>query len=130
MKQITKKVRHGKEESGAGKIVAEVELVIYETVQEILDNEPEERILAVFNNGNHVRLMGNERAKFSGTVGGGKKARNVAAFNSLTAEELYAVQGDIEKLNTFLQSPAIQARVDAALAEIAPAETETIEAAE
>ena len=111
MKTVTKKVRT------KGKVVSEIDLPVYESVDEIMGSEPADRIVAVFNNGNHVRLMGNERAKFSGTRTG-KKKRLRLAFNCLTTEELMQVAGDDAKFEALLESDEIQARVDAKLQEM------------
>jgi len=108
MKESVKKVRT------KGKIVSEVNVPVYDTVAEITANEPEDRIVAVFNNGNHVRIMGNERAKFTG-VRTGKKRRLQLAFNCLTVEELMSVAQNADKLNALLESSIVQERVDAVL---------------
>ena len=110
MNEVMKKIRT------KGKVVSEIMVPVYATVDEIVGSEPAERIVAVFNNGNHVRLMGNERAKFSGTKTG-KKKRNQLAFNCLTTDELMSVAQDADKLAQLLESPEVQARVDAALAD-------------
>ena len=110
MKEELKKVRH------KSKVVGEVMCPTYETVQEILDAEPEERILAMFNNANTVRIMGNERAKHSG-VRTGKKARTEMAIGLLTVDELVSCAGDGAKLTALVESDDIQARVDAKIAE-------------
>ena len=110
MQEVMKKIRT------KGKVVSEIMVPIYATVDEIVGSEPAERIVAVFNNGNHVRLMGNERAKFSGT-NTGKKKRNQLAFNCLTTDELMSVAQNADLLAQLLESPEVQARVDAALAD-------------
>ena len=110
MKEVIKKVRHKQ------KIVAEVTVPLYENVQEIIDSEPPERIVAVFNNGNHVRIMGNERSKFS-TSATSKKVRTKIAFELLSTEELMAVAQDADALQAKLESDEMQARVNAYIAE-------------
>ncbi len=110
MKEVLKKVRH------KSQVVAEVNLPVYETVDEIIEYVTAEQIVAVFNNGNHVRIMGNERAKFSGTKTG-KKKRNQLAFNCLSVDELMGVAQNAEAMQELLDSPEIQARVDAQLVE-------------
>lgn len=112
VKMVMKKVRTKQ------KVVAEIEVPIYVDTSELLEFEPAERILAMFNNANHVRLMGNERAKFSGTRTG-KKMRAKIAFNCLTVEQLQSVAGDMDALDALLDSDDIQALVDAKLAESA-----------
>jgi hypothetical protein len=121
MQEVMKKVRH------KSKIVAEVMVPVYATVEEILGAEPKERIVAVFNNGNHVRIMGNERAKHSG-VRTGKKARTQLAFSTLTIEEMTGCLGDAQKLEDLLESDVIQARVDAIIAENAVDEDAEVDA--
>ena len=110
MKEVTKRVRT------KNKVVSEVALPVYDTVDEIIAHEPADRIVAVFNNGNHVRIMGNERAKFSGKSTG-KKKRLQLAFNCLTVDELMSVAQNADALNALLESADVQARVDKMLAE-------------
>lgn len=128
MEEVLKQVKH------KGKVVGEVLCPLYTTVDEILEAENAERIVAVFNNGNHVRIMGNERAKHSG-VRTGKKKRTEMAFSCLTIDEMTscATDGrpDPAKLQTLLDSPEVQARVDAKIAEEGPVdEVETEEEVE
>ena len=110
MKETRKPVRT------KGKIVSEVDVPVYDSVEEIINSEPSERIVAVFNNGNAVRIMGNERAKFSG-VRTGKKKRMQIAFGLLTTEEMMSVAGDGAALESLLESDEIQARVTVHLEE-------------
>jgi hypothetical protein len=110
MQEVTKKVRT------KGKVVSEITVPVYATVEEIVSSEPAERIVAVFNNGNHVRLMGNERAKFGGAKTG-KKKRMQMAFNLITTDELMSVSNDMAALEALLMSDEVQSRVDAKLAE-------------
>ena len=122
MREVLKQVKT------KNKVVAEVNVPVYETVEEIINSESAERIIAVFNNGNHVRIMGNERAKYSGTKTG-KKLRRKMAFNCLTTDELMARAQDSDALEAFLNSPEIQARVDAQIA-AEGGEVEAVETAE
>jgi len=105
MKQVMKKVRH------KGKVVSEIEVPIYESLEELADDMEETKILSIFNNGNHIRLMGNERAKFSTTTTG-KKARMKIAFELLSTDELMAVAQNADALNEKLMSDEMQQRVD------------------
>ncbi len=123
MKDVLKKVRT------KNQVVCEVNVPVYDTVGEILASEPKERIVAVFNNGNAVRIMGNERAKFTGTKTG-KKKRLQMAFNVLSTDELMSCARNEEKLSALLQSPEIQARVDAELEGSTEAATTPEEATE
>jgi len=108
MREVLKKVRH------KGKVVAELTLPVYENVKELVDAEPPERVVAMFNNGNHIRIMSNERMKYAGTKAGKRKRYNLA-FNSLTVDELMSVAQDADKLQALIESPEVQARVDALL---------------
>lgn len=110
MENTLRKVRH------KGEVVSEVNVPVYATFDELVNSEKQERIVSVFNNGNAVRIMGNERAKFSGTRTG-KKKRLQMAFNCVSVEELMAVQGNADALNALLESEEVQARVDAKLQE-------------
>lgn len=124
MQEVVKKVRH------ARKVVAEVSCPVYETLDELIASEKESAILAEFNHGNHIRIMSAKRATFSGTKTG-KKKRHIAAFNSLTVDELMTVAQDADALEALLNSPDIQARVDTMLEEDAMLEEEaTVETEE
>lgn len=114
MKNVTKKVRHGKDEGGKSKVVAEVDLPVYETVDELIGSETDKAIVAMFNNANHIRIMGNERAKFSGTATGKGKRREMG-FNCLSTDELMSVAQDAVALEALIFSEDVQARVDAKL---------------
>ena len=112
MKTVQKIVKTGR----PAKEVGVVDVPIYDTIDELIENETEEKILACFNQQNCIRIMGNERAKHTpGRVG--KSVRMNVAFSVLTIEELTSVAGDPIALKTLLLSAEIQARVDAKLAE-------------
>lgn len=120
MKEVTKDVKT------KGKTVGQVTVNHYETVQELVENESEERILGMFNKQNLIRMMGNERAKHGeGRIG--KQKRTKIAYGCLTLEEAASVAQDYDALQELLNSDEIQARVDAKLAEDAPAEAESAE---
>ncbi|MHA1759097.1 MAG: hypothetical protein ACTSXA_00610 [Candidatus Heimdallarchaeota archaeon] len=108
MEMVTKKVRTGK------KVVWEGELPLYDTLDEIREHETEETIVARFNEGNHVKLMGNKRLEYSGKATT-KKMRRKLAFECITTEELMAVAQDGDKMEALLFSDEVQARVDAKL---------------
>ena len=94
----------------AGKIVAQVEVPVYETIDELIAEVDSARILAMFNKQNCIRIQGNERAKFQ-PKRMGKVALLDAAFNNLTAEECNNFAGNAVGLRAFLESDEIQARV-------------------
>ena len=124
MKEEVRKVVH------KGSVVGEVTVPVYESMEELMEKESEERILSMFNKQNCVRIAGNERAKHTeGRTG--KKKRAQIAFNLLTSEELTAVTRDYDALQELLESDEVQARVDEYLSgtpEGATAEAETAEA--
>lgn len=108
MKEETKKVMHKSTQVG------EVTVPIYESFEELQNSEEEAHILNMFNKQNMVRIMGNERAKHGGTKAG-KKKRMQLAYNLLTTVQLTEVAQDYDALQALLDSPEIQAQVDAAL---------------
>ena len=109
MKELTKDVKTKKD--GKTVKVSEVAVPEYETLDELVAAEEEGKIVAMFNQANCIRIMGNERAKFTeGRTS--KKARRELAFNLLTTDELMKVAQDANALNDLLDSDAIQARVD------------------
>ncbi len=97
------------------KKVGEVQVPVYENVDELVKNEDAGRILGMFNKQNAVRIMGNERAKHTMTkIGKGKRFE--IAYNLLrdilTPEELGEVIGNIEKLKEVIASERVQKAVD------------------
>ena len=69
----------------------------------------------MFNNGNGVRIMGNERAKHT-MVKVGKQRRFEIGYNLLRdvfeADELGDIIGNIEKLKDAIASPKMQTAID------------------
>ena len=120
MKQVLKQVRT------KGKVVSETQVNVYENLDELIASEKPEQIVADFNHGSCVRIMGNERAKFAGTKTG-KKLRMKLAFNMLTVDELMSVVQDSAALEALCESDKIQARIDKYLEE-SGATTESPEA--
>ena len=113
MKEETKDVKTKKD--GKQVKVSEVSVPVYETLDELVGAEEEGKIINMFNQANCIRIMWNERAKFTeGKTS--KKARRELAFNLLTTDELMKVAQDANALNTLLDSAEIQARVDEKLA--------------
>ena len=117
MKEVTKDVKTTKVVDGVKKQVkvGEVTVQIYETVDELIANEKPEVILGMFNKANVIRLQGNERAKHQDKVTGKTKRRGLA-YNLLSTTELAEHAGDFAGLQAFLDSDAMQARVDEDLA--------------
>ena len=130
MKQETKDVKTGK----PLKVVGQVTIDIYESVDELVAGETPERILTMFNKQNTVRIMGNERAKHQlKSVGKGKRFE--LGYELLTDDELRECVSSIETLKAKINSQELQDRIDAYIAEnddsvpeeATEEETETIE---
>lgn len=109
MQTERKKVMH------KGQHVGDVDVPVYETIDELLASEENSRILSMFNKQNRIRIMGNERVKHTGERAGKKKRARIA-FSVLTDEELASVARDYSALEILLNSEDVQARVDEQLA--------------
>ena len=105
MKEEISKVSH------KSKVVGEVTVIVYETVDELLANEAPDRILAMFNKQNKIRIQANERSKHSESKGGKSKRKEIA-YNLLTTQEITQYAGKWDALQDFLVSPEMSARVD------------------
>jgi len=105
MKEVTKKVKYNGEEVGTCVIP------IYETAEELVENETAENLLAQFNKGNTVYLMGVERNKHKPATAG-KQKRAFIGFNVLTTDEITSCQGDPDALKTLIESAEVQTRID------------------
>lgn len=104
-------------------VVAELDIVQYESVQEAIDAKDEKWCLACINRMVVTDSMNAERAKHrEGELG--KKKRRTLAFNLLPTltlasgksgmDALIECAGNEDKLNELLMSEEIQAAVDAA----------------
>lgn len=107
MKEEIKKVRYD------GKEVGTVTVPIYETVEELAENETSDNILAQFNKGNTVYLQGIERNKHKPATAG-KQKRAFIGFNLLTTEEAIECREDADPdaLRKLIESEAVQKRID------------------
>ena len=114
MKKVTKEVSIIKD--GKKHVVGSVVVPIYETIADLSENEEPQHILDMFNKGNVIYLMGNERNKHKPSVTG-KKDRLYIAMSLLTTEEFQSTGGDKNKLQELLASDEITARVEDYLAE-------------
>ena len=104
MQTVTKEVKT------KGKVVATVDITIYENIDELMENVEEKVIVERFNHANTIAIMGNERQKHTPTkMGKTKKMR--MAFNLLTPEEAMSCAGDYDKLQELLESkiPEVEA---------------------
>ncbi|MHA2087322.1 MAG: hypothetical protein ACW972_03535 [Promethearchaeota archaeon] len=108
MNEVTKNVRYD------GKVVGTVVIPIYESVEELAENETSANILAQFNKGNTVYLQGIERNKHKPATAG-KQKRAFIGFNLLSIEEAQSCQGDPDALKSLIESAEVQARIDAYL---------------
>jgi len=105
MKEVTKKVKYDGNEVGTCTIP------IYESVEELAETEAPDNILAQFNKGNTVYLMGVERNKHKPATAG-KQKRAFIGFNVLTTDEITSCQGDPEALKELIESEEVQGRID------------------
>lgn len=110
MRTETREVKH------KSKTVAEIEVPIYESLDEAAEALTPEKALGLLNKQNVIRLQANERQKSAGTRVG-KKRLAKAAYNCLTPDEVQAVAGDYDALQELLNSPEIQARAKELLGE-------------
>jgi len=107
-----------------GKVVATIEVPVYENLDDLIASEKAEVIVAKFNSQNSTDLANAERAKHRPATMG-KAAKKEALMNCLTTEEFMgAVQAAQEKgtkatdeLAELIESSEIQARLEAKLAE-------------
>lgn len=113
MQEVVSKVRY------KGKVVEEIVIPIYDSLDEIVTNVEESLIVDMFNRGNKVRLQGVTRNKYSTKTG--KEKKRAIAFNLLTTDELIRFAGDHNGLTAFIDSKEMMDRVEAYLAENAPA---------
>jgi hypothetical protein len=104
MKTLTTAVCH------KAKKVGEVDVPVYESMEELIAGETQESILAMFNKANKIRIQGNERAKHAEGRTGKTKLRTLA-FNLLTSDEVAKFAGDFAALQAFLDGADMQARV-------------------
>jgi hypothetical protein len=104
MKKVESKVRY------KGKVVEVISIPVFESMDEIMANNPKELVIAMFNRGNTVRLQGITRNKYSTRTG--KEKRRAIAFNLLTTDELIRFAGKHEELTAFIDSAEMSARVD------------------
>jgi len=118
MKDVTKSVKTGKLVDGVKKQVevGTVTCPIYETVEELVANVSGETILGLFNKANVIRLQGNERAKHQDKAAGKTKRRGIAYDHCITTEELTQYVNKWTELQDYLDSPEMEARVDAYIA--------------
>jgi hypothetical protein len=98
-----------------GKVVSEIEVPVYATLDEIMEAENATKIVKMFNKANIIELQNEERNKYSGTKAGKLKRRR-AAFNLLKAAEIAQFEGDMDKLIEYLESAEMQNRADEELA--------------
>jgi hypothetical protein len=115
MKEKLSKIRTG------GKVVSEISIPQYETLEEILSSgKTEAQIVSCFNTANTIEIQGIERNKFV-PARVGKEQKRKLAFNLLTFDELLSVKKedgtmDAVKFETLINSKLPE--VEAKLAEI------------
>ena len=116
MKTEPSKVRH------KGEVVSEIEVLIYENLDELMAAVAGEVIVEKFNKANKIDLQAAARAPFSEKKTG--KARRAAiGFDLLTTEEIIKFAGNHAGLQEYLDSPEMADKIDAKIAELAPVVT-------
>lgn len=127
MKQEMKKVRH------KGQVVDEIEVPIYETMDELRAGVADAVIVDLFNKANVIALQATARAPF-GEKKAGKQRRTAVGFDLLTTDEIMGFAGNHAGMLAFLDTPEMQQRIDEQLGvtdeDDATAEGSTDEAAQ
>ncbi|KKL28674.1 hypothetical protein LCGC14_2372780 [marine sediment metagenome] len=122
MKTETSKVRHKTE------IVAEIEIPIYENLDELMAAVAGEVIVEKFNKANKIDLQAAARAPFSEKKTG--KARRAAiGFDLLTTDEIIKFAGNHAGLQEYLDSPEMAEKIDAKISETAPVDPVAVDGA-
>lgn len=109
MKTVEKEVKLTKD--GKKIVVGTVSIPIYEDVIDLSENESPENILAQFNKGNIITIMGNERNKHKPATAG-KQKRAYIGLSLITTEEFQATGGNPDKIKAFVESDEIQNRIE------------------
>jgi len=117
MKTVLSKVRH------KGQVVAEIDIPIYETFDELMAAVAGNVIVDKFNKANKIDLQAAARSPFSEKAG--KQKRIAIAFDLLTTDEIISYVGNHAGLVQFMDSPEMQARIDVELAKNTTAVDET-----
>jgi endonuclease IV len=99
---------------GKTEVVGSCTVPIYDSVEELIEKESIENILAQFNKGNTITLMGIERNKHKPQTAG-KQKRMMIGLSLITTEEFQNLAGDPDAIKEFVESPEVQARIDAKL---------------
>ncbi len=115
MEEKQVKIRTGKDDEGHAKVVATITVPVYQTIDELIEKEKANVILAKFNSQNITDLCNAERAKHKPTTMG-KAAKRQALLNVCTTEEVVAAlqePGDdnAAKLDALVNSDLIQQRL-------------------
>ncbi len=120
MKNVMTQIKH------KGVVRSEIEIPVYESFQDMLNNEEQEKILALFNKQNKIMIASNERSKFS-VAKTGLKVQRQRGFEVLTTEDLAGVIGDAEALDALLLCDETQKKVREKYPELGLADAETVE---
>ena len=104
MKELIKDVKL------ANEVVGTVTITVYETVDELIREVDDAKILACFNSGNKVNIMSNERAKHT-TKPLSVAKKFMAGLGVLTVEELQSVAGNEDAMKDLALSDDVQSRL-------------------
>lgn len=105
MKTEMKKVRH------KGQVVDEIEVPIYETMDELRAGVADAVVVDLFNKANVIALQATARSPYSEKKVGKQKRQSVG-FDLLTTEEIMSFAGNHAGLLAFLDTPDMQQRID------------------
>lgn len=118
MKNVVAEVRH------KSNVVGNVNVPVYENIDELRANVSDAEIVKLFNKMNKIEIQAAERNKHS-TEKGGKKLRKETAFAIAASDDTLRQRLQqcvtIEQLDAFLFSDELQALVDAKLGTAAAA---------
>ena len=113
MKTETSKVRH------KGEVVSEIEIPIYENLDELMAAVAGDVIVEKFNKANKIDLQATARAPFSEKKTA-KARREAIGFDLLTTDEIFKFAGNHAGLKEYLDSPEMADKIDAKNAEMSP----------
>ena len=104
-----------REVKSRGKVLGTVTAEVFESIDEAIEHLKEDTVLSLVNEQYRTRKMNAKRALLSPSRKTKANRRRIA-YNLLTKEEATSVLGDFEALQTLLDSPEVQERVDNYLA--------------
>ena len=96
------------------KVVGQVTVTVYETVEELVTAVDEKVILDMFNKANKIAAQAKERQAHAPTKIG-KNLKMKLAMNKLTADEMISCQGDFDALEALAMTKLPEVEADLAV---------------